>query len=209
MAEAKGFSIEEALKFGWDTTKDNFVFFLILLLIVGAVNFIPGVLADAIRDDVPFVAMFFDFAGWVLGILVSLGLIKVVLKFADKKKAEFADLFMVYPMFFQYLFASIVYGLVTLVGFILLIIPGFIWLIKYSMFGYLMVDRKLGALEALAASGKATEGARLQLFWFGIVFAMINFFGALLFMVGLLVTIPVTSLAAAYVYRQLLSQTKL
>jgi len=206
--EKKTFSIEEALRFGWDTFQANTVFFLILVAIIGIANVVPGQLADYIREFTPFWATFLDFAGWVLGIFVSIGLIKVSFKFVDKEKPKFSDLFLIYPLFFRYLFSSIVYGFVVFMGFLLLLVPGFIWLIKYSLFSYLIVDRGMGPLEALSASGKVTQGARFNLFLFGILFVFLNFLGGLAFLIGLFVTIPVTSLAAAWIYRKLISQTE-
>lgn len=206
--QRKTFSIEEAIRWGWDTFQPNFGFFLIIVAVIGVVNIVPGELARYLDDIAPFWSVAFDFAGWVLGIVVSLGLINVTLKFVDKKKYQFSDLFMVYPLFFRYLFAMVIYGFVVFVGFLLLIVPGFIWLVKYSLFGYLIVDRGMGPLEALSASGKVTQGAKMDLFLFGIVFFFLNLFGGLALGVGLFVTVPVTALAAARVYRRLLTETE-
>lgn len=48
-----------------------------------------------------------------------------------------------------------------------------------------------------------TKGSWLSLFLLGVVLAVINIVGALLLMIGLLVTIPISMLAMVHVYRTL------
>ncbi len=46
-------------------------------------------------------------------------------------------------------------------------------------------------------------GAKWDLFLFGLLLGLINFVGALVFLIGLFATIPTTMVAYAYVYRHL------
>ncbi len=51
-----------------------------------------------------------------------------------------------------------------------------------------------------------TEGVRLRLLVFVLLFLGLNLVGAVACLVGLFVTIPVTMMAAAYIYRRLEQQ---
>jgi uncharacterized membrane protein len=75
--------------------------------------------------------------------------------------------------------------------------------VKFSLFPYFIVDRRLGPIEALKASGIATMGAKVDLFLFGLLLSLINIAGFLCLIVGLFATIPTSLVAYAYVFRQL------
>jgi uncharacterized membrane protein len=127
----------------------------------------------------------------------------ISLKIVDGKKPEFADIYKHYNLLLNYFLGSLLYGLVIIAGFILLIIPGIYWGIKYQFITYLIIDKKMGPLEAFKKSGKLTNGVKMKLFWLGIAFIGITIVGMLLIGIGLIVAWPVIALAAAHVYRKL------
>ena len=63
-------------------------------------------------------------------------------------------------------------------------------------------------VSALKRSSAITRGVKWDLFIFGIMFFGLNILGVLCLLVGLFVSIPVSALAVAFVYRKLLSQTE-
>jgi uncharacterized membrane protein len=70
----------------------------------------------------------------------------------------------------------------------------------------MIVEQGAKPIEALRKSWQITKGARLKLFLFGIVLSLVNIAGFLALIVGIFVSIPVTLLAHAYVYRVLANQ---
>ena len=88
-------------------------------------------------------------------------------------------------------------------GFILFVIPGIYFAIKYHFLLYFVIDKKMGPLEALRASGKITDGVKWRLLGFSIVSIGIVILGFLAFGFGILVAVPVATLADAYLYRKL------
>ena len=201
----KKFSIKEALSFGWNIMKSNFWFFVGLLLIIWSVSLVYGLIDDQIKEQTVLlliVALVF----FVLNIIIAMGAIKIALKFHDGQKGRIADLFSCFRLFSKYLLSSIIYGLIVLVGLILLIIPGIIWAIKFQFFGYFIVDKGLGPIESLKQSAKITKDTKWTLFLFGLLSGLINLLGALLLLVGLFATVPTTMMAKAFVYRKLLGQ---
>ena len=198
------FVISEAVQFGWNTTKSNIGFFIGLLIVAGLIQYVPAIVAAIIEADAPDLSLIIRIASYVLSAIIGMGLIKICLRFCDGEKGEFSDLFSCYPLFFKYLIGSILYGLIVVVGLILLIIPGIIWAIKFQFFDYLIIDKGLGPIDALEKSSEITSGIKLDLFSFAILIGIINLVGLLCLLVGLFVTIPITMVATAFVYRKLM-----
>jgi len=200
-------SMGEAIGFGWDTMKANIGFFIALLIVAFLIKNLPKFIGGFAENDFPFVTVLFEIVGWILGMVVSLGLIKISLKFCDGVKGQLDDLLSSFDLLLNYIAASILYVLIILGGVILLIIPGIIWMIKFSLFPYFIVEKGLGPVEALKASSEATMGAKWDLFLFGLLLGLINLAGFLCLVVGLFATIPTSMVAYAYVYRELSGST--
>lgn len=207
MKETK-FSNKEALRFGWETMKKNFAFFLGLLLVSTLLYFAPWSLAGIVVETAPLLGVLIYLIDIFITFVVSLGLIKISILFCDTGKAEFADLFRQYPLVLKYLGGSILYGLIVFAGTILLIVPGIIWGIKYWFYDYLIVDQGAGPVEALKKSSAITKGAKGKLFVFFIVMGLVNLLGLLCLGIGLFATVPTTMIAIAFVYRKLASRTE-
>lgn len=206
--QKKGIYIGEIIRFGWRTMKENLGFFIVLLLIVSIVPLVPRLIGDYFIDRQIILGLTLYLISFVLNIVVAMGLIKVSLRFSANKKGTFGDLFSCFPLFFKYLFGSILYLLMVYAGLFLLIFPGIIWGIKFGLFPYFIVDKGLGPIKALKASARTTMGARWDLLGFGFVAFIINLLGVLCLVIGSFATIPTTMVATALVYRRLLSQTK-
>ncbi len=202
----KSFSMGEAIGFGWETMKKNFAFFIGVLIVVFVIQAIPQHIANQ-AQDAPAIGLLFSLIGFVLQLILSMGLIRIALKFVDGQQPEFGDLFGATSYFFSFLIASILYGLMVGVGMIFLIVPGIVLAIIFFMYQYVIVDQGLGPLEALRRSAALTRGVRWDLFLFGLLLFGINLLGALALGIGLFVTVPTTMVALAYVYRQLDRQT--
>jgi len=199
------FSKKEAINFGWDISKKNFRFFILLFTLVVVVFIILSFIQSLVNEK-SLLSLILYIINIVVQIIISMGLVKISLKFCDNEKPKISDLFSSYPLFFKFLIGSIIYGLIVIGGLILLIIPGIIWAIQFQFFAYLILDKGISPIEALKKSSKITKGTKWDLFLFGILLGFINILGALAFLVGLFVTIPATMIATAFVYRKLLSQ---
>lgn len=81
--------------------------------------------------------------------------------------------------------ASILVGIAVSIGFILLILPGIYLGVRLIFTMLLVVDRDMGALEAMKASWGHTSGEVLDLFLLGLASVVILVGGTLLLVVGL------------------------
>ena len=99
--------------------------------------------------------------------------------------------------------AALIIGVLTFIGFILCIIPGIVVIFLTSYTLYFVVDRGLGAVDAIKASFNMVKdnAGVLILFFLATVAAWIV--GTCACLVGLLVAIPVVIIAQAYTFRTL------
>jgi uncharacterized membrane protein len=204
------FSKKEAIRFGWEAMKNNLVFFILFLLVTWAVSGGISVMGTPYWGPrIVFFPFIFSIIGWVVSIFIAMAVIKIGLRLsaAGGETADISDVWSAYPLFLNYLVGSVLYGLIVIAGLILLIVPGIIWAIKYSMFGYLIIDREMPPIEALKKSGEITRGAKGDLFLLGLLFFGIAILGALACGVGLFAAIPTIWVAHAFVYRRLAGGT--
>jgi uncharacterized membrane protein len=172
--------VGESISFGWRKTMDHIWSWIYAVIIGGLIGWIP-----------------------IVGSLIHAGFIRITLNVSDGEKPDAMDLFGEVDKWVRVFFGSILYGLIVLGGLILLIVPGIYWAIKYFFFFYYIVDKDMGTMESLRASGELTNGHKWSLLWLWIVLILINMLGAILCLVGLLVTIPLTLMATVYVYHAL------
>ncbi|MBI3980469.1 DUF975 family protein [Candidatus Microgenomates bacterium] len=201
--KTNSFSVSEALSFGWEKVKANFLFFILLMI----VSFVGPNLFYMIKGllglDSAFYNLAFSLASWILSIIISMGVLKIYLKVVDGQPYKLEDILSTAHLWLKYLIGSILYVVIVMIGLLLLIVPGIILAVKYQYLMYLVIDEELGPLEALGKSGRITNGNKFNLFIWGLIMALVNAVGVLAFFVGLFVTIPLTSVASAYVYRKL------
>ena len=215
----KRFSKREAVAFGWETATHNLPFFVGLLLAVGALYAIPNLLgrfAEAWVRGIPesfqtlpfkllsaFTVVIVVAAAFVAQFVGQLGLLKIALRFCDGEKGRFSDLFSCFPLFFTYLFGSLLYGLIVVGGVLLLIVPGIIWAIQFQFYAYAIIDKGLGPIAALKYSSRITRGAKWDLFLFGFLTGLVILLGAVALWIGLFAPIPTAMVASGSVYRKL------
>lgn len=201
------FKMGEAIRFGWETMKENIWFFIPLLITAFLIKSVPGAIAQYAGAEFPIINYLLILAGWLLSFVVDMGFIKVSLQFYDGIKGKLDDLLSSFDILLPFIAASFLYGLIIFGGFLLLIVPSVILGIKFSLYPYFIVEKKLGPIEALKASSRATMGAKWDLLLFWLLIASINIAGFFVFMVGLFATIPTSMVAYAYVYRRLTEES--
>lgn len=206
---SKKFVKREAINFGFNVAKNNILFFFGVAVVWALVTIISSSVRGVLNADKQFFFSFlFSLLMWVVSSIVSMGIINISLEFVNNKEPELKDIYYTQKVF-NFILASIIKTVIIAVGIILLIVPGIIFAIKLQFAEYLIVDKKLDAIDSLKGSWEMTKGVKVNLFIFSILLGLINVLGLLCLVVGLFVTIPLTMIATAYVYRKLLSQTNL
>ena len=209
----KRFDIGDVLRFGWNVMKANLGFFIGVGLLAGVISFLPSIPQIIVQhsgyppETVSLINLPFQLIGMLISTIIGIGFVKIALSFVDARKPPVGTLFAFSGCFWRYLGTSILYVLIVLGGFLLLIIPGIIWSIKFSLWSYFVVDKGLGPIQALKASSRTTMGVKLDLFGFGILCSLIVMLGYLCLIVGVLAAYPIVIVANALVYRHLAAQT--
>jgi uncharacterized membrane protein len=191
--------------FAWDTFKKRPWFFIGFTAIVFAVSILSTIiraqLSTSINND------FVDFIGLVITVTISvyLGFVqtRLYLKAHDSvSTATFRDIWSE-KKFGKFFVLYIVLGFALLLGFFLLIIPGII-LSLFSIFTiYIYVDKGLNPIDSFKKSVDLTKDHLWEILIFMLELLCINILGAIVLLVGLLVSIPVSLLATVHLYRML------
>ncbi len=209
----KYFNFSDVLGYGWRVMKANLWFFVGLGFLYIIIIYLPGIAEIVVRKlQLPpayqtTAVILLNVLGQIIGLCLTIGLIKIALKFCDEQKPKISMLFDFSDCFWRYLGATILYVLIFLGGILLLIVPGIIWSIKFALYPYFVIDKGLGPIDALKASSRTTLGAKWQLFGFIVLCIVINTIGLLCLIVGIFATYPMAMVAQALVYRQLSAQT--
>ena len=201
------------VKRGFELTKRHFgTIFLVGLTYFGVsigASMIIGMIVPAVgaganqasSESLTAVAVVSQILLQVLSIYLSLGLVRIGLNLVSGKEVSVGQLFGEGSKLLPAIGASIILGFMVVIGFILLIVPGFYLLLRYGQFMNGMVDRNLGVIDSLKYSSSITTNNRLNLFLLMILAIGIVIAGALALLVGLIFAYPVVWLSWVVAYR--------
>ena len=127
----------------------------------------------------------------VASIFLAIGIIRFHLQILRGGPAELSLLFSGGDRFWSVLGFSIIAGIVLVLGFLLLIIPGFLLLLMYWPAQLLIVDKRTPVFESFKLAREITQGNLLKTFVLSIFAIGISMVGLLVFCVGI---IPAQSL---------------
>ncbi len=201
----KTFSDGAAVRFGWQTFKDNAGFLIGAMAVALIAVMIPlGLMAATENSEV--LSLLFFILYYVVAIIVGIGGLKILLMLVDGEKPSIGDLFRHWHLFLNYLAVTILYGLIVMGGLLILVVPGIYWGLKFYFSYVLVVDKGMGPIEALKESARITEGVKWDLIGLYAVIGLVVVIGYLALFVGVLASVPVAGLATLYVYRKLEQQ---
>lgn len=203
----KNFSFGDAFGAGWAKLKEHWLFFVIAYTTIFLVSGIFGGLSDGPYKGIEPTSGLLSLIGLLLRIWLNFNLLVITIRIFDGVKPEWRDLFVWREETISYVGASILYGLMVFIGCLFFIIPGLYLAVKYGFYGYLIADKRVGAFDALKMSGQVTDGVKWLVVGFGLSLIGVIILGAMALGVGLLVAIPIVSIALAFVYRSLYDQT--
>src|SRR5680860_183266 len=199
------FSVGDAVGYGWNAYWKNVGPMILIVLAIWAVNLVFSLIS--LPFDNQFVRFFISLVGTVVSLLLALGLIRATLALTRGETPEVSMLFET-DNFGPYLVAAILFGIGTVIGFVLCIIPGIIFLTFFGFYGFVIVDQdEKSPIAALTRSKDLVSGHFGAVLGLAVVLLLINIVGALLCGVGLLFTIGITAIAWAYAYRALRGQS--
>ncbi len=195
------FSKKAAILFGWEKFKENAPFLLGVFLIVGVISFLFD------KVDKLGVSAFMVFVIGVIGFIIStvlhMGVTRIMLNIHNGREVSFNNLVGETSLLIKFILAQILAMIIVMVGLMLLVVPGVIAAVGLFFVPYIVIDKKLGPVDAIKESWRLTKGHKWNILLFSLLFILINLLGVLALGIGLLVTMPITFLATVYAYKWL------
>ena len=135
------------------------------------------------------------------GIPITYGIDYINLKLIRGEKFDVADLFIGFKEnYLNVVLSGILVGAIVIAGFVMLIIPGIIFGIKLSFVPFLVLDKKLDAVDAVKTSWDMTSGHSGTLFLMYLLAIPISILGLILLIVGIFPAIIWITAAFAAIY---------
>lgn len=202
----KTFSIEGAIKHGWDLWKTHKKTLVISTLILCGIQSLGDSHTHntAMHWHTPsLLATLFSILAFIIYFIVQIGWLKLNLAIEDGGTPTWEEMFKYKHLFWKFLGAGILLGLGTALLSIFFILPGIYFFLTYSFVPLIIVDKGVDIGAAFKQSAELTVGVKWALIGLFIAILIINIIGAMALLVGLLISIPVGVLAHVHVYRTL------
>jgi len=172
--------------FAWKVLKKYFWELLIISLIMMVAESPSGIFSGN-HGNLSFGEGSFGFFFWLLiGGPVSYSSMFVFLKAVRGENFEIKDAFSCFgPNYVEIMLANFLTTFIIVFGFVFLIIPGIVFACKLAFVPYLVMDKKMKAMDAIKASWKMTSGYSWKIFFIGILMVFIILGGIILLFVGI------------------------
>jgi hypothetical protein len=177
------------------------LFVLSMLILFGAWGSLElAVVAVHRWGVIPNLALHLAFLVLFSGLMV--GIQSMALQVVDGFVPTLRSLFAVLERGPSFLFALCLYIAAVACGLLLLVVPGVYLAVRYAPFGHVIASRQVSGLEALREAGALTQGRWWKVCSFMLLLLALNLAGAALLGLGLLITFPVSLLAASSFLRE-------
>jgi len=168
MNEQLNLKVGDWLSIGWKTFKKY-----PYPIICGAIIMMIGDLLWHMPFPWGFISGFF--VVFIFLPVIYVGLCHLCLKAVRGERPSVVDIFSGFSRFPTAWATFFLYSLIMLCGVILLIVPGIIWSIMFSMSPYAILEKKVNPIQTLRFSSRITSGHRNKLF---VLFLLFFIFGA-------------------------------
>lgn len=202
-------SVGDAISFGWSKFSRNAgvwigvtVAALVLQILLSSIfnGFDFSADPEDLTGDVTALSLVGTIVTSIVGYLVQAAFVRGALSEVDGQRPAFGTFLQIGPVG-AVIIAGLLVGIGTSIGLILCILPG----IAFAFFTWwtmqFVLDANQDAITAIKSSFNAIKTNIGTLLLLGLALVGINLLGALLCLIGLIVTIPVTILAVTYAYR--------
>jgi len=205
MTAPLSFTTSAILNQAWKVLQKHWAFLLGAWLIVLIISGFSAGLQTIAKED-PGVLSLLYLGFQALSVWLGVGFMRLMLKVVRDEPVQLSELWSGGEYFLQYFIGMLVVSVVIFVGFLLLIVPGIIWSFHYIFTQYILADEKLSFSEAMAQSKAMSRGIEWNLAGFALAILGLNLLACLPFFLGLIVTIPLTTLAGYVLYVDLRRQ---
>lgn len=195
-----GPSASEAYAKAWDVLKRCFLELLLLAVVWALLSAPAGWFRDSLLGPA--------YQVLVLG-PAGFGGMYAFLRAVRGGKPEVADVFVAFrDNYVQAVLASLLMGVLISIGFVLLVIPGFIAIVRLAWVPYLVTDEHLDAVAAVRESWERTRGHGWAIFGLFLLAIPILLIGVVLLVVGVIPALMWVQLASAVLYADVTARSR-
>ena len=202
-------SIGGSFSYGWKKMFGNsFLVLLLAVIIAGLLNGPVGASWKAESGDWSHLLWLFPVA--LIGMAYGF-LFKPVINYGERylflkaMRDEEADLKLLFEGFrskyLKIVLANLIVVALAVIGFVMLIIPGIIVLVRLAFVPFLVMDKDLEPMQAVEKSWQLTRGHGWKIFWMAILSFFILIAGLLVFFVGIIISFMWIHSAFATLYQ--------
>lgn len=198
------FSPGAAIGYGWRGFKNNAGSFLGMALLIIVVSAVFGGLSGG-DTDVSVGNSLLQIIGQIVTTVMSAAMIKGALDVTAGRQVSIGNMFADWNKV-QVLIAAVLVAIGTMVGLILLIIPGLIFIFLSWFTNYFIIERDQSAIDGIKSSIGLVKNNIGDLLVLALISVAVVIVGVLALIVGVLVAMPVVMIAGAYAFRVLQGQ---
>jgi len=195
--------VSSCYSYAWKQLWKNFLELFLVTMIYILITIPTGILSviEEAGDVIAFYAIMMSILYSIIILNpVDYGVSFVFLKAARNEKLKVQDMFEVFQNYLHAVLANVLTGFIIGFGIVFCIVPGIIFACKLAFVPYLVVDRKLDAIEAIKESWRMTDGHATTVFLIGLVGIFIAIVGLICCFVGIIISIMLIELAMATLY---------
>lgn len=137
---------------------------------------------------------------------LDLGFRKIALQIHARNESSYKELFSCFGLAPKAIIGWILYCVMVWVGWLLFVLPGFIALLRFAFFPYFIVEKNMGPIDALKKSYEVTQHHMWDIFAFWVAMKIVVSLGFVSWM-GVLISWPLSTLAYAFFYHKLVSDS--
>ena len=208
-------TIGGSFSYGWKKIFDKaFLTLLLAVIIAGLLNGPMSATWKSNSSD--WFNLFWVFPVAMIGLAYAF-LFKPVIDYGERylflkaMRDEETDLMLLFEGFkskyLKIILANLIVIALMVIGFILLIVPGIIVLVRLAFVPFLVMDRDLEPMQAVEKSWQLTRGHGWKIFGMGVLSFLIIIAGLLVFIVGVIFSFMWIHAAFATLYQSIISQS--
>lgn len=205
----KQFSIGEVFSSSFTLFKKEWKVLLGSFAVIFVINFLGMMVSSfLVSRDLGILSLVLNLLLYVVQLALSVGLIKIALGVVDGKEVKLDLMWesLRNPNLLVFYFVvSLLVGLLVGVGLLLLVIPGVFLAVKMQFSLYYLIDKAKKPIDSIKTSWGATNGVFLRLLAFDLILVVVNALAGMIFFLPLLLSVPVSMIALAMVYRKISS----
>jgi hypothetical protein len=177
------FELEKYFSDGWALFRKEPGHFILYTLLIGFISFLIDLIPNEYVSGI---------AGYLLTPVFTAGFYLGARKIDEGGKIDFSDFFKGFDYIVQLFLANFVSGVLVVIGLVLLLLPGIWFAVGTTLIFPLIIFTGLDFWESIKTSVKIVNKKWFYFFVLLILIGILNLFGLICLVVGLLITFPLT-----------------